>query len=125
MLVLCSAAVVGCGAGGGSSGESACAAVVTYEGKPYYGYQLNPNNPSKAAQIPKDKLTLAGEGIIPGCNDQGQHVPQEEDEPVTVYRVANYDTSVVIAINRSTYFAEGKDVPESLLHADWLEWITP
>lgn len=67
MIGLASAGLTGCGDDSGRA-DSACAAVVEYNGKSYHGYHLNPKDPNKAA---------------------------------------------------------GKDVPNSPLHADWLEWIRP
>lgn len=124
VLVLCGAVVVGgCGADdGGGSGDSACIGALLYDGRDYHWGGLQ--KPKQEAQIPRDRLTLAGEGIQPACNDQGQDYI-EPDRKVDVYQIADYDPSVVISISRSVWVADGRRVPQSLRDADWLEWITP
>ena len=106
-------ALVGlCGCSGSSEGsDSACAAEVTYNGHPYFGYGELVREP--------DITGRSFPAVLPGCDDSGGQDPAELDEAVVVHELVDVDPSVAVLLNGALYIRDGRVLPKAA--RSWFE----
>ncbi|MEV7491583.1 DUF6281 family protein [Streptomyces sp. ARC12] len=95
--LIMSTSCAGAGTTQGDVGGS-CAAMLTYEGRTYFGHALHPHDEDDGDGVRAGGRL--GAGVVPGCDD----TPNEADgkptsEPVTVYAVEGVDPVHAVTVD--------------------------